>query len=447
MQIAPFKLEQYFAKHEFTAKYMLSSSDCDGFPMEYVLQQASEQEMELWNTLTLGYTEGLGSTFLREAICKFYKKAKPENVMVASPGELSFILMNVLMHREANGNGQPTSSEAASSEAASRPHAVVISPAYQSLYQVLESLDCEVSYWKPKQAAPSAQSAQFAPSAPSSPSAPLAQSAPSAPLAQSAPLAGASHAAAESASAFGWNYDVEELRRLVRKNTRLIIINFPHNPTGAYITPAQQEQIVEIARSCGAYIYSDEMYRELVVKEGVETLPSVSDIYEKGISLWGTAKSFGLAGLRTGWFVSQDRELLSKIHAFKDYLSICSSAPSEVLTAIALNHSEKFITPNIEKIKSNIAFFKQAVEDGKLPFVKIFSEPAAGSVAFVEIDPAKADYLLGWQPQTALEFSDAIVEKYGIMTVPAPMFDYPGNYLRIGFGRENFPQVLQLLMQ
>ena len=388
MQIAPFKLEQYFAKHEFTAKYMLSSSDCDGFSMEYVLKQASPQEMELWNTLTLGYTEGLGSMFLREAICKYYKKAKPENVMVASPGELSFILMNVLMHKGA--------------------HAVVISPAYQSLYQVLESLDCEVSYWKPKQE-----------------------------------KAGAS--STTDVSAAGWNYDVEDLRKLVRKDTRLIIINFPHNPTGAYITPQQQEQIVEIARSCGAYIYSDEMYRELIVGDGVETLPSVSDIYEKGVSLWGTAKSFGLAGLRTGWFVSQDRELLSKIHSFKDYLSICSSAPSEVLTTIALNHPEKFIVPNIEKIKSNIAFFKEAVESGKLPFVKNFVEPVAGSVSFVEIEPSKAEYLLGWQPQTALEFSDAIVEKYGIMTVPAPMFEYPGNYLRIGFGRENFQQVLQIL--
>ena len=411
MQIAPFKLEQYFAKHEFTAKYMLSSSDCDGFPMEYVLKQASPQEMEMWNTLTLGYTEGLGSMFLREAICKFYKKAKPENIMVASPGELSFILMNVLMQRGS--------------------HAVVISPAYQSLYQVLESLDCEVSYWKPKQMA--AVSASFVAGASA--------------VASSLEGVSAVVSALAEESAGGWYYDVEDLRKLVRKDTRLIIINFPHNPTGAYITPTQQEQIVEIARSCGAYIYSDEMYRELIVGEGVETLPSVSDIYEKGVSLWGTAKSFGLAGLRTGWFVSQDRELLSKIHAFKDYLSICSSAPSGVLTAIALNHPEKFIAPNIAKIKANIAFFKEAIAAGKLPFVKNFVEPVAGSIAFVEIDPAKAEYLLGWQPQTALEFSDAIVEKFGIMTVPAPMFEHPGNYLRIGFGRENFQQVLQMLMK
>ena len=131
MQIPPFILEQYFAKYEFTAKYMLSSSDCDGFPMEYVLNQATPQERDLWNKLTLGYTEGYGSPLLREAICRFYTKAKPENVLVSSPGELSFILMNVIIE-EYRKKG--------------KPHAVVISPAYQSLYQVLKSLDCEISY-------------------------------------------------------------------------------------------------------------------------------------------------------------------------------------------------------------------------------------------------------------------------------------------------------------
>ncbi len=395
MQIVPFKLEQYFAKHEFTAKYMLSSSDCDGFPMEQILQQATSEELELWNNLTLGYTEGLGSPFLREAICRFYSNAKPENVLVASPGELSFILMNVLMSGK------------------EKHHAVVVSPAYQSLYQVLESLNCDISYWKPREADTSAD------------------------------CGSACGERGECSAA--WNYDVADLRKLVREDTGLIVINFPHNPTGAYLTPGQLNEIVEIARSCGAYLYSDEMYRELIIKDGVEALPPVSDIYEKGISLWGTAKSFGMAGLRTGWFVSQDRELLKKIHSFKDYLSICSSAPSEVLTTIALNHAERFIGPNIEKIKGNVAFFKEAVDAGKLPFVEKFAEPVAGSVAFVEINPSKAAYLLDFEPRTALEFSDAIVEKYGIMTIPATMFETDGNYLRIGFGRENFKEVLEKL--
>ncbi len=374
MQIAPFKLEQYFAKHEFSAKYMLSSSDCDGFPMEYILQQATDKELELWNNLTLGYTEGNGSLFLRESISKFYTKATPENVLVASPGELSYILMNLICG-----------------------HTVVVSPAYQSLYEVLRSLGCDLSYWKPE----------------------IGEN--------------------------GWRYSTNELKRLVRRDTKLIIINFPHNPTGAYISREELMEIVDIARSCGAYIYSDEMYRDLIIDSSITPLPSVSDIYEKGVSLWGTAKSFGLAGLRIGWFVSQDRELLAKIQSFKDYLSICCSAPSEVLTAIALNHHDKFITPNIEKIRGNVAFFKEAIAGGKLPFIKSFAEPAAGSVAYVGIEPAKGEYLLGYAPGTALEFSDAIVEKYGIMTVPSPMFESEGDYLRIGFGRKNFQEVISML--
>ncbi len=410
MNIASFKLEQYFAKHEFTARYMLSSSDCDGFPMEYVLQQASTEELSMWNNLKLGYTEGLGSLFLREAICRFYTKATPENVIVASPGELSFILMNVFM-QNLDGNTSKSEKREFIPEDATvkRRHAVVISPAYQSLYEVLKSLNCDISYWKPRECCSTYNGKN------------------------------------NGNCCGGQYYDIEDLRKLVRKDTGLIIINFPHNPTGAYLTRKQLDEIVEIAKLNGAYIYSDEMYRELIIKDGVEALPSVSDIYEKGISLWGTAKSFGLAGLRTGWLVSQDKELLSKVHSFKDYLSICSSAPSEVLTAIALNHSEKFIEPNILKIKENVAFFKKAVEEGKLPFVSKFEEPVAGSVAFVKIEPEKAEYLLGHQPKTALEFSDAIVEKYGIMTIPASMFECDCNKLRIGFGRENFKEVLSKL--
>lgn len=382
MKIKPFVLERYFAKHEFTAKYMLSSSDCDGFPMNYILEQASAQEMELWNSLTLGYTEGPGSLFLRESICRHYPGAKPENVLVASPGELSFILMNLLM------------------EGVQNPHAVVVSPAYQSLYEVLNSLGCEVSFWR----------GNMYPD--------------------------------------GWKFDVEELRSLVRENTRLIVINFPHNPTGAYLSREELEQVVEIARSCGAYLYSDEMYRDLIVDSSVVAVPSAFELYEKAVALWGTAKSFGLAGLRTGWFVSQDVELLDRMMAFKEYLSICNSAPAEVLTAIALNHSEKFIGPNIAKIRGNVAYFEQVLRSGKLPLFGEFVRPKAGSVAFVPIDVTRAGVVLdGTSVCSAVGFSDALVEQTGIMTIPSEMFEYPGAYLRIGFGRECFKEVIDMLVE
>ena len=359
MKINDFKLERYFAQHEFTAKYLLSSSDCDGFEMKYVLEQASSKELQLWEKLALGYTESEGHPLFREAILKYYKVENIENVLVASPGELNFISMNVLL----------------------RPndHVIVVSPAYQSLSEVVKSLNCEISYWQPNPTT--------------------------------------------------WEFDTEVMERLIQHNTKLIIINFPHNPTGAYLKRKQLDEIIRIAGKQDAWIFSDEMYRKLMVDD-VPELPPVCDLYDKGISLWGTSKSFGLAGLRTGWLVAQNKEFLQKVVAFKDYLSMCSSAPSEILAMIALNHPEKFIQPNLEKIKANIELFSEfALRHRNLI---TFIPPKAGSVAFVKMNI----------PGSSLDFSNRLVKKTGIMTVPAEMFEYPGKYLRIGFGRRNFPEVL-----
>ena len=100
MRIKDFKLERYFAIHEFTAKYLLSSSDCDGFPMSKILEVADTKELHLWENLHLGYTESQGHPLLREAILSFYQASDIEQVLVASPGELNFIAMNVLLSQE-----------------------------------------------------------------------------------------------------------------------------------------------------------------------------------------------------------------------------------------------------------------------------------------------------------------------------------------------------------
>ena len=235
MKINDFKLERYFGKHEFTAKYMLSSSDCDGYEMKYVLDQATKQELDLWEGITLGYSESEGNSILREAILQHYTIKSLENVIVATPGELNFISMNVLL--------------------GASDHVITVSPCYQSLYEVVKSLNCELSYWQPNPE--------------------------------------------------NWEFDTDDLEKLIQKNTKLIILNFPHNPTGSYISPAQLNEMIALARKHDIYIFSDEMYRKLIISD-VPELPPICDLYEKGISLWGTSKSFGLAGLRIGWLVSQD---------------------------------------------------------------------------------------------------------------------------------------------
>lgn len=362
MEIRDFKLERYFAKHEFTAKYLLSCSDCDGFELSYVLEQASGRELEMWEGLRLGYTESAGHPLLREAILQYYEIDSIDNIVVGTPGELNFISMNLLLN--------------------SGDHVISVAPAYQSLYEIVRSLNCELSFWKPDRE--------------------------------------------------NWEFDIMDLKGLIKENTKLIIINFPHNPTGAYLSLSQLEEIVNIARDRDIYIYSDEMYHKLILGDTQE-LPPLCDIYEKGISLWGTSKSFGLAGLRTGWIICRNKSFLNKVVAFKDYLSICNSAPSEILSIIALNNIDKFIKINVDKIKRNIGYFQEFLKTSNL--FSSFIMPKAGSVSFAELDIE----------ETALEFSNKLVKEAGIMTVPGEMFEYEGKFIRIGFGRKNFPEVLRVL--
>lgn len=362
MKIKDFKLERYFAKHEFSAKYLLSSSDCDGYALNYLLESANEEEKNLWNNLKLGYTESKGNPLLREAILQNYKISDIENVVVASPGELNFIAMNVLL--------------------SPKDHAISISPCYQSLSEVIKSVGCELSYWKPNPE--------------------------------------------------NWEFNTDDLEKLIQKNTKLIVINFPHNPTGSYLTQKQLSKIVSIAEKNNLYIFSDEMYHKLIANE-TEELPPVSDLYCKGISLWGTSKTFGLAGLRTGWLVSEDNDFINKVVAFKDYLSICNSAPSEILSLIALNHIDDFLVPNLQKIKDNILLFSDFAK--KHSIIQSFIPPKAGSTSFVKLDINTS----------ALEFSNKLVKETGVMTVPSEMFEYEGKYIRIGFGRSNLYRSLASL--
>jgi len=358
MKIKEFKLERYFAKHEFTAKYLLSSSDCDGYEQSHILDQASSDELKMWNEIKLGYTESAGNPILRESISKFYSTNNINDIVVGSPGELNFIAMHVLLEKQ--------------------DHVVAVAPAYQSLHEVVHSIGCEITFWKPNEE---------------------------------------------------WVFDVNHLEGLIKENTKLIIINFPHNPTGSYLSIEELNQIAGIAERNDCTVFSDEMYHKLISEPDNE-LPPISDLYEKGISLWGTSKTFGMAGLRTGWLVCQDKSFIQKAIAFKDYLSICSSAPSEVLSIIALNHIDDFLQPNIEKIQQNIKLFESFAKQQEL--ISTFTPPRAGSTAFVPLNINC----------TSLEFSNHMVETAGIMTIPAEMFDHPGKFIRVGFGRQNLKETL-----
>ena len=151
----------------------------------------------------------------------------------------------------------------------------------------------------------------------------------------------------------GWTLDIDEIAAAIKPHTKLITINFPHNPTGAILDEDRYMALIELARTHGIYILHDEIFHGLG-PTGTRHLPFIADIYERGLSLGVMSKSYGLPGLRIGWIACQDKALLSQMERMKHYLSICNSGPSEKLAIIALKNKQKLLARNNAIIDHNL---------------------------------------------------------------------------------------------
>ena len=227
----------------------------------------------------------------------------------------------------------------------------------------------------------------------------------------------------------GWTFDLDELKRSITPRTKLLVINFPHNPTGYLPLRAELDAIVSLAAQHGLMVFSDEMYRGLEYQRG-DRLPAMCGLYEKGISLSGMSKSYALPGLRIGWLATRDREMMSRWMHAKDYTTICSSAPSEVLALMGLRAREAILARNLQIIRANL----DAAENFFSEFASLFTwrRPRAGSVAFAQ-----------WRgPQPVEQWCQAVLDAQGVMIVPGSLFDVEGGYFRLGLGRRNFAEAL-----
>jgi len=159
-----------------------------------------------------------------------------------------------------------------------------------------------------------------------------------------------------------WRLDLERVEEAIQTNTKLIVINFPHNPTGALLTHQQQERLIGLAREHGIWIFSDEVYRLLEIDPS-DRLPPIASQYERGLSLSVLSKAYGLAGLRIGWIACQNQHMLKQIGEVKHYLSICNSAPSEVLALIALRASSTIHARNSTLMNQNLKILDRFFEE------------------------------------------------------------------------------------
>src|SRR5277367_1591095 len=234
-----------------------------------------------------------------------------------------------------------------------------------------------------------------------------------------------------------WDLDVDLLRAALRPNTKLISINFPNNPTGKIIPRATFDAIIEICRSRGIWLFSDEVYR-LIERDPSLRLPQVVDVYERGVSLNVMSKAYGLAGLRIGWLACKDRAMLVKFERYKHFLSICNSAPSEVLARIALKARDRILERNRKVVRDNLAGLSAFFAD--YPHLFDWREPDGGCVAFIRYRGAEG----------AEEFTRRVVEESGVLFLPSSIYrselgNVPDNCLRVGFGRSHVPDGIAVL--
>lgn len=360
MKLDAFKLERYFARHEFSAPYLLCCSDCESMALRELLALepgASEKFDSLW----LGYTESLGHPDLRQAISNLYEDISPNQVLVHTGAEEAiFNFMNVAL--------------------TPGDHLIVHTPYYQSLGQVALSIGAEVSEWQgdPNNA---------------------------------------------------WELEIDVLGRLITPRTKVVVVNVPHNPTGFLPASGFVQELSVLSDKHGFTVFSDEVYRGLEADPS-DRLPAFADVNHRAVSLGVMSKTYGLAGLRIGWIATRDDSLMREMAAFKDYTTICNSAPSEFLATLALRHADEIAMRNLRIIGSNLDRLDHFFDAHSDLFA--WNRPKAGPIAFPS--------LMKGSPE---RFCAELVEKSGVLLLPGTLYGKGYNAFRIGFGRKNMPEALE----
>lgn len=361
MKIRTFETERYYAKYEFTTPYLLSVSDCESVSIEELFELGGHT-FEDFADITLGYTDSQGDPLLREKIAAGYSEVYSDDILVLnSPVEGIYLAIRSLLDPD--------------------DEAIVLTPAYDALINLAESISDRVIRWTIK------------------------------------PSSG------------GWRMDFDRLEKIISKKTKLIVVNFPHNPSGLLPSEEEFSRLVQIADHYGIWLFCDEMYRGLEHSEK-PILPSAADLYQRSIVLSGLSKSQGLPGLRAGWLIVRDEGVRKRVIKWRDYTSICPAAPIEFLARVALDVEQKLIQRNNNIIRGNIQLADEFF--ARWPELFNWRAPEAGSVALVGINVS-----------SATQYSHQLAKGAGVLLLPAKFMGYDDRHVRFGFGRLSFPAALE----
>jgi len=251
-------------------------------------------------------------------------------------------------------------------------HVIAPYPAYQQLYSVPRAIGCDVSRW---------------------------------------------HVGPET----NYRYDIAELERLLTNRTKLIVVNSPHNPTGAMLSPADAKRVHELAESVGATVLSDEAYRWLDVPDGEPFAEPMFNLGGRAVSVGTLSKPFGLPGLRIGW-IAGPPDLVRRCWGLRDYISLSPGKLNDALAQLALTHRDRIVARNREIITANIAATASWI--GARAGTLSWTPPRGGLLALLKYT----------MDMPSLELADKLANEYSVMLAPGSAFGYE-HHLRLGVGQ------------
>jgi capreomycidine synthase len=246
---------------------------------------------------------------------------------------------------------------------------VVLDPCYQQLFSIAESIGCQLKPWKLR------FEQNFAP-------------------------------------------NIEEAKSLINSRTRMVIVNFPHNPTGASLTKKQQDDLIDAVAEVRAYLVWDAAFADIVYHGS--PLPNPNLRYDRSISMGTFSKSYGLPGLRFGWCLASTEVLEHFVH-LRDYMTLHLSPMIELIAHKVVEQADTLLKIRSQQARINLEILSNWVEQHQ-EFVE-WSRPQGGVCTF-----------LGLRGIANTEaFCHYLAKNYQVLLVPGTCFNHP-SYVRVGFG-------------
>lgn len=225
-----------------------------------------------------------------------------------------------------------------------------------------------------------------------------------------------------------WSLDIAQLEAYLEMKPKLLVVNFPHNPTGYVPAPEQWQEIISLVEDHDMHLFCDEMYTGLW-NESTASISSAVELTDKAIVLSGLSKTYGLPGLRSGWLVVKDEELRANILNWKFYTTICPPSPVEFLASAALKVKDQLRERSQQQIKHNLALAEAFFADRMDLFT--WRRPRGGSTALVEMDVPSVS-----------AFAEKMAAEAGVLIQPATTLGASDRFFRLGLGRVNFGDAL-----